>query len=142
MQGHWGLDYPPLNELDDALSAYSKLDVNVMITEFDMDMLPSPSDYTGAEITQNYKLEKKYNPYTKGLPDSMQIVLSKRYTEFFKLFNKYKDSISRITFWGVHDGQSWRNYWPIKGRTAYPLLFNRDLSPKPAFFSVIKTAEN
>ncbi len=142
MQGHWGLDYPPLSELDSAINAYSKLGVKLMITEFDLDMLPSPGKYTGAEISTHFKLKKELNPYVNGLPDSMQTVIANRYAQFFNIFNKYKNSISRITFWGVDDGQSWRNYWPIRGRTAYPLLFNRDLTPKPAFYSVIKTVKS
>ncbi|MCH5684884.1 endo-1,4-beta-xylanase [Niabella sp. W65] len=38
---------------------------------------------------------------------------------------------------GVHDGQSWLNGWPIRGRTNHPLLFDRQGKPKPAFYSVI-----
>jgi endo-1,4-beta-xylanase len=55
---------------------------------------------------------------------------------------KYKKDISRVTFWGVNDGQSWLNGFPIRGRTNYPLLFDRNFKPKPAFFSVIATAKN
>jgi endo-1,4-beta-xylanase len=60
----------------------------------------------------------------------------------FTLFMKYKKNVSRITFWGVDDGQSWLNGFPIHGRTNYPLLFDRNLKPKPAFYSVIATAKN
>ena len=35
---------------------------------------------------------------------------------------------------GVWDGNSWRNYLPMKGRTDYPLLFDRSFKPKPAYF--------
>ncbi len=56
---------------------------------------------------------------------------------YFKLFIKYKDKIERVTFWGANDGQSWLNNWPIKGRTNYPLLFDRNFKGKPAFEKVI-----
>ncbi len=142
LQGHWGLDYPLLDELEAALKAYSGLDVNLMITEFDMDILPNPSKYTGAEISTNYELRKELNPYPDSLPDSMQTVQSNRYVDFFNLFNKYKDKISRVTFWGVNDTYTWRNNWPVKGRSAYPMLFDKNFQPKPAFYAVIKTVED
>lgn len=77
------------------------------------------------------------NPYPKGLPDSMQVKLAKNYEDLFKLFVKYHDKISRVTFWGVNDGQSWLNGWPIKNRTNHPLLFDRNFKPKLAFEKVI-----
>jgi len=139
LQGHWGLDYPPLDELEASLKAYSALGVKLMITEFDMDILPNPSNYTGAEISTNFELQKELNPYPESLPDSMHVIQSNRYAEFFNLFNKYEDNISRVTIWGVQDGQSWRNNWPIRGRSAYPLLFDKNYQPKPAFYGVVKT---
>jgi endo-1,4-beta-xylanase len=79
------------------------------------------------------------NPYKDGLPDSVQQQLANDYAALFQLFLKHKDKISRITFWGVNDGQSWLNGWPVPGRTNYPLLFDREFKPKPAFYRVIET---
>jgi len=42
-----------------------------------------------------------------------------------------------VTFWGVADGDSWLNNWPMKGRTNYPLLFDRAGQTKPAFDAII-----
>jgi endo-1,4-beta-xylanase len=64
--------------------------------------------------------------------------LANRYADIFKVFVKNKGKVQRVTFWGVSDNQSWLNNWPVKGRTNYPLLFNRKYQPKPAFYSVIK----
>lgn len=141
LQGHWGLDYPPLDELEASIVAYSKLDVRVMITELDLNILPLPAPEMGADIALNFELQKELNPYPEELPDSMQEQLANRYAELFMVLNKHHNSISRVTLWGVHDGQSWSNNWPIRGRTAYPLLFDRKFQPKPAFYAVIKTAE-
>ena len=141
LQGHWGLNYPTVDELNEVFEIYSKLDINVMVTELDLDMLPRPEDYEGADISVNYEAKSVLNPWPDSLPDSMQTVVADRYAQFFTIFNKYSSSVSRITLWGVHDGQSWRNYWPIHGRTAYPLLFDRNHQPKKAFFEVIKTAQ-
>ncbi|MEP6683005.1 MAG: endo-1,4-beta-xylanase [Parafilimonas sp.] len=41
----------------------------------------------------------------------------------------------------MNDGESWLNNFPIRGRTNYALLFDRNFKPKPAFYSVIATKE-
>ena len=55
---------------------------------------------------------------------------------FFSLFLKYSYNIERVTFWGVWDGNSWRNYLPMIGRTDYPLIFDRDFKKKPAYYAL------
>ena len=67
----------------------------------------------------------------------MQIALAKRYEELFKIFYKRKDKIARVTLWGVHDGMNWKNDYPIPNRTNYPLLWDRNKQPKPAFDAVL-----
>ncbi len=141
LQGHWGLNYPSNEEIDYAFAEYSKLNVKLMITELDVQVLPIPETNIGADISKNFELQQKYNPYPDRFPDSMQVKLGNRYSDFFNLFNKYKDKITRVTFWGVTDAYSWHNGWPIRGRTAYPLLFDREYLCKPAFDFVIKTVK-
>lgn len=143
LQGHWGLDYPEkLKEIENSILAFSKLGVEVMITELDVNVLPLPDKHVGADVSIHFELEKGFNPYPDGLPDSVQKKLADRYAELLCLFLKHKDKISRVTVWGIHDGQSWLNYWPIKGRTNYPLLFDRNYQPKPAFHAVVKTIQS
>lgn len=137
MQGHWHLDKPSLDEIEQSILAYADLGVKVAITELDINVLPSPWDLVGAEISQNFEGSEKMNPYAKGLPDTIQTKLADRYAAIFKLFLKHKDKISRVTFWGLSDGQSWLNGWPIRGRTNYPLLFDRALQPKRAYDSIM-----
>jgi endo-1,4-beta-xylanase len=139
LQGHWGMDYPKVEEIDHMLTEYGKLGVKLMITELDISMLPLPGQNTGAEITRREDGGDASNPYPDGLPEERQKALADRYAEIFRVFVKHADTIDRVTFWGVHDGQSWRNDWPVRGRSDYPLLFNRALQPKPAFDAVIAT---
>ena len=54
------------------------------------------------------------------------------------LYYKHRHQISRITLWGVSDGGSWLNGWPIKGRTNYPLLFDRQYKAKPVVEQIMK----
>ena len=77
------------------------------------------------------------DPYQKGLPDSVQNLLTKRYKELFGIFYKRKDKIERVTLWGVHDGMNWKNDYPIPRRTNYPLLWDRQRKPKPAVQAVM-----
>lgn len=48
-----------------------------------------------------------------------------------------RDRLDRVTLWGVHDGMSWKNGYPVPGRTNYPLLFHRERRPKPALRAVL-----
>jgi endo-1,4-beta-xylanase len=136
LQWHCGLDYPVRSEFSAFVDSISSLGLKVMITELDVDILPSASDYRGADLSKNAKLKKELNPYTDGLPDEKQKQLADRYAELFSMLLEKQGKISRITLWGVTDGASWLNDWPIRGRTNYPLLFDRNNKPKPAFFSV------
>ena len=90
----------------------------------------------GSEVNQNFSKfegDPKMNPYPDDLPNNIQVKLAKRYEDIFKLFIKHSDKINRVTFWGVMDKYSWLNDWPIKGRTNYPLLFDRNYQPKVAY---------
>jgi endo-1,4-beta-xylanase len=141
IQGHWKAGAVPMADVEESIKEFSALGIDVMFTELDLSVLPSPWDKVTADVNETAQGSAKMNPYTKALPDSMQQVLAKSYADLFTLFMKYKKQIGRITFWGVNDGQSWLNGFPIHGRTNYPLLFDRNFKPKPAFYSVIATAK-
>jgi len=140
IQGHWFLDYPSIDEIEQEILALSQLGVKLMVTELDVSVLPFyPVDAPAVDLSSfDPETQKKYNPYVNGLPDSVQKALAERYAELFTLFYKHRDKFSRITFWAVHDGQSWRSYLPIRGRVDYPMLFDRDCKPKPALESVVR----
>lgn len=140
-QGHWHLNTPTLEEIEKTILDFSALGVKVAITELDISVLPSPWDVVGADVNQKSEANEKMNPYPKGLPEDIKIQLAARYEAIFKLFIKHQDKISRVTLWGVNDGQSWLNDWPIRGRSNYPLLFDREFKPKEAYNSVMKLKE-
>jgi endo-1,4-beta-xylanase len=138
IQGHWFLDYPRIEDLESYITALSALGVKLMITEMDVSVLPFYAVDSKAVDLSSFDAEtqKKYNPYSAVLPDFAQKDLAKRYAELFSLFHKHKDKFSRVTLWAVHDGQSWRSYLPIRGRNDFPMLFDRQCRPKPAFDAV------
>lgn len=143
IQGHWFLDFPRIEDIEAYVLALAELKVKLMITELDVSVLPfCHLDVPKVDLASfDAETQKKYHPYPNGLPDTVQNDLAKRYAELFALFGKHRDKFSRITFWGVHDGQSWRNYLPITGRTDYPMLFDRRCQAKPAFDAVVRTAQ-
>jgi endo-1,4-beta-xylanase len=144
LQGQaWRLDSynPSRKNIQAFIDAISALGVKVMITEMCIDVLPSASFYRGANINYRAEARKEINPYVDGLPDAMQERLARRYADLFTMILQNADKIERVTLWGVYDKTSWLNYWPVRGRTSYPLLFDRNYQPKPAFFAVIKAAE-
>lgn len=141
MQGHMTMNFPTISEEEKSIVAYAEQGVKVMITELDITVLPSPGKNVGAEVSLNYQYNKELNPYPDSLPDVMSKKLHDRYMDFFNLFLKHQDKISRVTLWGVTDSQSWRNDWPVKGRTDYPLLFDRNYKPKSIVYSIIKAAK-
>ncbi|HEU5165116.1 MAG TPA: endo-1,4-beta-xylanase [Chitinophagaceae bacterium] len=142
IQGHWHLGKIPLKDIEESIVQYSALGIKVMFTELDIEVLPR--NFQGADVNQKMTTDPSLNPYTNGLPDSVQHKLADDYESLFRLFLKYKDKITRVTFWGVNDGQSWLNGWPIRGRTNYPLLFDREFKPKLAYYKVLelKTKKN
>jgi endo-1,4-beta-xylanase len=139
MQGHWALNDPAPGAIEASIIAFSKAGVDVHITELDVDVLPRDSKmWSGnADIKLQLQQDPKMDPYRAGLPEDMQKKLADRYADIFKVFMRHKDMIKRVTFWGPTDRYSWLNHWPIKGRTNYPLLFDREGRPKPAYDAVV-----
>lgn len=144
MQGHWGIDGPSIARIEETIDTFAALGVKVMITELDVDMLPRPEKADGLDADRNVEMpddprvRRRLDPYAGGLPAEAQQRLAARYAELFALFHRKRDVISRVTFWGLHDGQSWKNGFPVKGRTNHPLLFDRQLRPKPALDAVLQ----
>ena len=143
IQGHWFLEQPRLEEIEEQFQAVADLAPKLMITELDLGVLPvCRFDVKITDISSyDAATQKAINPYTGGLPASAEQAQAKRCAELFSFFRKWRKKLSRVTFWGVHDAQSWRNYWPITGRTEYPLLFDRRCQPKAAVEAIIKVGQ-
>lgn len=135
IQGHWHLGRVPLKDIEESILAYHALGLKVMFTELDIEMLPR--NFQGADVNQRMASNPSLNPYANGIPDSLLQKQATDYENLFRLFLKHKDKVTRVTLWGVNDGQSWLNGWPVAGRTNYPLLFDRNFNPKPAYYSVV-----
>jgi endo-1,4-beta-xylanase len=136
------MDYPDLKEYEKSIDAFAALGVKVNMTELDLNVLPNPENFGGAEISQNYEYQAKMNPYKDGLPEAKAKEIEQRYMEFFKIYQRHRNQIGRINLWGVSDADSWLNDWPIAGRTNYPLLFDRNYQPKAIVQKIVKLYQN
>lgn len=147
IQGHWGLNYPKTEYIEAAIDSFASLGVKVMITELDVDVLPLTKEgqIIGVGLLHpQYDLEEFeifLDPYQNGFPEEQQQELANRYAELFQIFYKKRNKIDRVTFWGLHDGMSWKNDYPIANRINYPLIYDRDRKPKPAFEAIINIPE-
>ena len=135
IQGHWLLNWPPTDMIDKGIEALAALGVKVMITEMDVD--PLPREGSGADMAVT---AKGADPYPDGLPPEMQEKLARRYGDLVAAIVRHP-SVTMLGFWGTHDGRSWLNDYPVKGRTNYPLLFDRQYRPKPAFEAVVRALD-
>ena len=139
-QGHVGLAYPDLEEWERSIATIAAMGLKVHVTELDVDVLPPPSN-TGADVGNRAGYVASADPWPRGLPAEMQERLADRYEALFRILLRHRDSVERVTFWGLHDGISWKNDFPVRGRTNYPLLFDRQMQPKPAYHRVMKLAD-
>ena len=170
MQSHIGMDYPDINEYRASIEAYIAEGVQVAFTEWDMSALPTITqsanvgEMFGAfrkfqprpgqprpEMTPEMKAEyekaiaefdAQFNPYKKGLSEEMSAKWNARAKEFFDIYLEYADHVSRVTPWGITDGDSWKNGYasPIP-RVDYPLFFDRNYNPKPFLQEIIDNAK-
>ncbi|WP_053990360.1 endo-1,4-beta-xylanase [Mangrovimonas sp. TPBH4] len=139
MQSHVSMDNPDLKVYEESIEAFSKLGT-VMITEFDLSVLKWPNRQMTADISERAAYMEKMDPFKAGLTDSMAMAQRQRFQKVFDIWKKHSNSITRVTTWGVNDGNSWKNDFPIPGRTDYPLLFDRNNNAKPIVTDLIEQA--
>ncbi len=138
-QGHMHMKSPTLEATETSLKKLKAAGVKILITEWDISILPSPFD--GAEISKNFSYSKEMDPYRDAIPDSVQQKWNKHMLDMFGLFLKYHDVVDRVTLWGLNDAVSWLNNFPIRGRKDYPVLFDRNNQRKSVVEEMIKMAE-
>ncbi|MGL1888142.1 MAG: endo-1,4-beta-xylanase [Reichenbachiella sp.] len=125
MQGHWSIYSPSQSELETAIDQYSSLGLTVQVTELDVSIYPWEKERRERKPDEEDELTLEL--------EQQQI---EQYSMFFRVFKAKKDVVSGITLWGVSDGHSWLNHYPVNGRDNYPLLFNRDLKRKPVYDAI------
>lgn len=138
LQGHYEIDRLPFADLETTLLAMRELQMKVVVSELDIDVVPRGRWWADGG---KYREElAKLDPYREGCPPEILKRQAEQYGQLFRLFRKYADVIARVSFWNLHDGQSWLNDFPWR-RVNHPLLFDRAGRPKPAFDAVMQALQ-
>jgi len=135
LQGHYEIDRVPYEALEKTLIALRAAGIKAVVSELDIDVIPR--SHWWADGGKHRAEIAKENPYAHGCPPEILARQAEQYARLFALFRRYPDVIIRVSFWNLHDGQSWLNGFPWK-RVNHPLLFDRQGQPKPAYHSVLQ----
>ncbi|MEO5685447.1 MAG: endo-1,4-beta-xylanase [Chitinophagaceae bacterium] len=128
LQGHWAVNEPAEGQLDSTLSRFATLGLQLQVTELDISVYPK-------EHSARERSAADYDTTFSAAKEQQQ---QEVYAMCFKLFRKYKKVLTSITFWNISDRSSWLDNFPVRGRKDYPLLFDKNLQPKKAFWGVVK----
>ncbi len=120
LQCHVNLYYPTLDLMKEAIELYASLGLRIHVTEMDL---------------SHFKFDDK-TVLDKPDPE-LTAKHAKLYGEYFALFREYKDYIDNVTLWGVSDRYTWLDYFPVKNRKNWPLLFDEEGNKKQAFYEVM-----
>ncbi|MGQ9620572.1 MAG: endo-1,4-beta-xylanase [Bacteroidales bacterium] len=124
LQGHWSITNPSEKELREAIEKYSSLGIKVQVTEFDVSVYDWNEDFTTRK------------PGDDAFTSEREQKQIEQYKMLFRVLRDYKDIITGVTFWNVSDKSSWLDNFPVRNRKNYPLLFDRNLQRKKAYYEV------
>jgi endo-1,4-beta-xylanase len=128
LQGHWAVNEPSEPQLDSTLGRFAELGLKLQVTELDVSVYPK----------EHNARERRASDYDTAFSAEKEAKQMEVYKMCFKLFRKYKQALSGVTFWNISDRSSWLDNFPVRGRKDYPLLFDKELKPKKAFWEVAK----
>lgn len=125
IQGHWSLEWPPVEDIEAAIDRYASLGLEVQITELDVSV---------------YEFAQKDALYTEPTEELMKRQ-ARRYGELYALFARKGDVLAGVTTWGIGDDHTWLDNFPVKNRKNWPLLFDEEGEPKPAYYAALGGAK-
>jgi endo-1,4-beta-xylanase len=128
LQGHWAVNEPSREQLDSTIKRFADLGLKVQITELDISVYPKEHN---ARERRAEDANTAFNPEK----ENKQLEV---YKMCFEVFRKYRNVLTGVTFWNISDRNSWLDNFPVKERKDYPLLFDKDLKPKKAYWEIVK----
>ena len=136
LQAHYEIDRVPHAELEETILAVKERGLKVVISELDIDLIPRGRWW--ADNGRHREALARENPYADGVPSDVLERQAEEYGKLFSIFVKHADAIARVSFWNLHDGDSWLNSFPWT-RVNHPLLFDRNREPKSAHTAVLRS---
>ena len=135
MQGHMILEDNTDNRLikqyEHSIETIASLGIPTFFSELDISVLPNPYGFSGANVSDQFAYRPEMDPYIKGLSKEKTLELEQFWVDFYRMLISHHEDIIRVNFWCLNDANSWRNDFPINGRTDYATLFDRQSKPKP-----------
>lgn len=143
MQGHMMMTdgVGQIADYEKSIKAIADLGLPCFFSELDLSALPNPYNHSGANVSDNFALTPESNPYTDGLPAEVQEQWDNYWVEFYKMLIRNKEHVMRVGYWCFNDLSSWRNDWPIKGRTEYATMFDRQSQMKPTIKKLVELVQ-
>jgi GH35 family endo-1,4-beta-xylanase/enterochelin esterase-like enzyme len=123
IQGHWRSGRVPFEDIDKAISDYASLGLKVSITELDVTIRGESGGHLGGGFGR-----RTGNIKPPSIEDLQ--VQADDYAKLFSIFEKHRQFIERVTFWGLSDRRTWR--WG-----QHPLLLNSNNKPKLAYAAIV-----
>ena len=131
MQGHLILeDNHYVEEYEHSIQTITALGVPTFFSELDLSVLPNPFGFSGANVSDRFAYRPEMDPYRNGLDKKQEKAVEDFWVSFYRMLLRHHKDILRVNFWCLNDGNSWRNDFPIRGRTDYATLFDRQNRPK------------
>ena len=135
MQGHMILednkDGKYFREYDHSIRTIAATGVPTFFSELDISVLPNPYGFSGANVSDMFAYRPEMDPFKNGITKEKEAELGQFWVDFYKMLIPHRNDVLRVTFWCLNDANSWRNDFPIKGRTDYATIFDRQSQPKP-----------
>jgi GH35 family endo-1,4-beta-xylanase len=124
IQGHWSTNSVPYEAIDRAIANYASLGLKVSITELDVTIRGSSGGQFGPGPGGRRR---------GGVPASAEDLKAQAdaYARLFAIFIKHKDTVERVTFWGLSDRRTWRF-------GQHPLIFDANNQRKPAYAAIVE----
>ena len=111
--------------METAIEMYSSLGLDVQVTEMDLSLYLRGITYTP---------DMFYTP--EKVTAEVLAEQAERYRAFLEVYRRHSDVISSVTFWGIADDNTWLSEFD-SGRQDFPLLFDANQQPKPAFWAIV-----
>ncbi len=129
IQGHWTTGRVPFEAIDKAIADYASLGLKVSITELDVTIRGA----SGGQFGGGFGRRRGGRSEPPSVADLN--AQAEDYAKLFAIFRKHKESIERVTFWGLSDRRTWRF-----GQN--PLILDSNLNLKPAYAAIVNETKS
>lgn len=120
-QTHISVHGPLVANIIESMKKFAELGLDNLVTELDMSL---------------YAWNDR-GDYGDDVPSYIVNRQAERYRELFDAFKANKGILGGVVFWGIADDHTWLHNFPVQGRMDAPLLFDKQLHAKPAFWAVV-----